>query len=44
MKKLSNRGKLTILAIVVGIALIGVLGVLEAVQPTVELTCTGGWC
>ena len=42
--KLSNRGKLTILAIVVGIVLIGVLGLLETIQPTVELTCTGGWC
>ena len=44
MKKLSNRGKATILLIVVMVALLGVLGVLETIQPTVELTCTGGWC
>lgn len=42
--KLSNRGKATILLIVVGVVLVGLLGVLEVMQPTVELTCTGGWC
>lgn len=42
--KLSKRGKATLLLIVVGVALVATLGILEAIQPTVELTCTGGWC
>jgi hypothetical protein len=42
--KLSNRGKLTVLLIVGVVVLVGLLGVLETVQPTVDLICTGGWC
>lgn len=37
MKKLSNRGKVTILLFIVCIALIVLLGVLEANCPTVNL-------
>ena len=40
--KLSKRGKITILAIVAMVALISVLGLLETIQPTVEIICVGG--